>query len=390
MDLSPDRLAIWVSRLVQVPSVNPLQAGPRAGVPGERALAHLLAAEFTRLGAREVVLDTVVDDRPNVYGVFPGRTDRLVVLDVHTDTVTVENMVDDPFDGRVEDGHVWGRGALDTKASLGIALALLESWKATGRRPEPTLLVVGSASEEAGGLMGATVFRRWAERRGLTIDQMLVAEPTDLAPVHGHKGGVIARVTAHGLAVHSATPHLGRNAIEAMAPVIAAIQTEHDRLGRLAPSTELGNGTLTVTLIDGGTGNNVVPDRCSLVVSRRIAPGEDPDEEFERITRIARAACPLPVDVTYDPPPRPGDEPGSRAFYAAADSPLARRIAELSGSVPKVVPFGTNALRYDGFGGDKVVFGPGSIEQAHRERECVAVDDLVATARVLEGWLEPA
>ena len=120
---------------------------------------------------------------------FAGRTDRLVVLDVHTDTVTVEHMTDPPFDGRIENGHVWGRGALDTKASLGVMLALLGSWQADGLRPEPNLLVVGSVSEEAGGLLGATRFRPWAEERGLAIDEMIVAEPTQMAPIHGHKGG---------------------------------------------------------------------------------------------------------------------------------------------------------------------------------------------------------
>src|SRR5690606_6002128 len=110
-----------VAELVRIPSVNPLQGGPRAtaaGPIGERALAEHLARRFEALGAHEVVLDPVVDDRPNVYATFPGRRDRLAVLDVHTDTVAVEHMTDPPFDGRIADGCVWGRGALDTKASL--------------------------------------------------------------------------------------------------------------------------------------------------------------------------------------------------------------------------------------------------------------------------------
>ena len=111
------------------------------------------------------------------------RAQRLVVLDVHTDTVTVEHMTDPPFDGRIEDGCVWGRGALDTKASLGVITALLASWKQAGVRPEPTLLVVGSIAEEAGGLLGAAHFRPWSDERGLAIDQLIVSEPTQLAPI---------------------------------------------------------------------------------------------------------------------------------------------------------------------------------------------------------------
>ena len=154
MDITPDLIADSVASLVRIPSVNPLQAGPRAaeaGPIGEAPLAAHLAERFEELGAREVVLDEVLDGRPNVYGCFPGRTDRLVVLDVHTDTVTVEHMTDPPFDGRITDGCVWGRGALDTKASMGVMLALLDVWQRAGRRPDPTLLVVGSVGEEAGG-----------------------------------------------------------------------------------------------------------------------------------------------------------------------------------------------------------------------------------------------
>ena len=141
MDVTPDELAESVAALVRIPSVNPLHAGPvaeAAGPLGERAVAEHLAARFADLGASEVVLDDVTGGRPNVYACFPGRTDRLVVLDVHTDTVTVEHMTDPPFDGRVEDDHVWGRGALDTKASLGVIIAQLAAWQRAGVRPEPT------------------------------------------------------------------------------------------------------------------------------------------------------------------------------------------------------------------------------------------------------------
>ena len=117
MPVTTDALAGWVSRLVQIPSVNPLHAGPNSGVVGEQALAFALVDWFEELGASEVILDEVYEERPNIYAFFPGRSDRVVAIDVHLDTVTVENMVEPPFDGRIEDGHVWGRGSLDTKAS---------------------------------------------------------------------------------------------------------------------------------------------------------------------------------------------------------------------------------------------------------------------------------
>lgn len=396
-----EHLAECVAELVRIPSVNPLQGGPvaaAAGPIGERVLADHLAHRFDALGASEVVVDDDVPDpaggtltdRPNVYATFPGRTDRLVVLDVHTDTVTVEHMTDPPFDGRVEDGCVWGRGALDTKASLGVILALLERWQAAGHRPEPTLLVVGSVSEESGGLLGAARFRTWADDRGLDIDQMVVAEPTELAPVHGHKGGCALRITALGTAAHSARPELGQNAIEAMVPVIAALRAEHERLQTVAPTTELGCGTLSVTTIEGGTGANVIPASCTIVAGRRTVPGEDAQQVYDAIADLAAGACPLPTHIESVLPTGLDGSIGSDAFYLPPDTPLAQQLARSTGVAPTVAPFGTNALRYSGFARELVVFGPGSIDDAHKATECVAISDLERQATAFAHWLDPA
>ena len=393
MDVTGDELAESVAALVRIPSVNPLQGGPRAaaaGPIGERAVALHLAERFEELGASEVVLDDVVDDRPNVYAFFPGRTERLVVLDVHTDTVTVEHMTDPPFDGRIEDGCVWGRGALDTKASLGVILALLDSWRRAGVRPAPTLLVVGSISEESGGLLGATRFRPWAETRELRIDEMIVAEPTRLAPIRGHKGAASIKVMVHGTAAHSALPHLGANAIEAVAPVIAAYAAEHERLQTLPPTTELGTSTISVTMIEGGSGANVIPASCAITVGQRVVPDQRAHDAYERLVEIARTTCPLPVTCESLLPEQPDGMFGSEAFYQPADTPLVKSLAEWAGTAPAVAPFGTNALRYVGFTRELAVFGPGSIDDAHQATECVSITDLLATAEVYTRWLHPA
>ena len=361
-----------------------------AGDVGEATLSARLAEQFTELGASEVILDEVEPGRPNVYGFFPGRTDRIVVLDVHLDTVTVEHMTDPPFDGRIEDGRVWGRGALDTKASMGVMTAVLAAWQRAGVRPEPTLLLVGSVSEEAGGMIGAKRFRAWADERGLDIDQMIIAEPTSFAPLHGHKGACVLKVTAHGTAAHSAVPELGANAIYAMAHVISAYEAEHERLQQLTPETELGHSTLSVTLIDGGTGSNVVPAHCTIRVGQRVVPEQDAHEVNERLQAIAREASPLPVSFQHESAQRPDGKYGADAFYQPADTKLVTDLARWAGTTPTVAPFGTNAFGYHDFCDDMVVFGPGRIDDAHQATECVAIDDLVELAEIYTAWLDPA
>ncbi len=386
-------LAKVVADLVRIPSVNVLQGGPVAeqhGLIGEDAIGRWLVQHCRSLGADEVVLDQVRPGRPNVYARFPGRTSRLVVVDVHTDTVTVENMTDPPFDGRIDEESVWGRGALDSKATLGVVLALLAAWQSDGVRPDPTLLLVATVSEEAGGLLGATRFRIWAKERGLQIDQILVAEPTDFRPIHGLKGLVLLEVTARGASAHSSRPDLGTNAIEAMAPVLAAFVAENARLGALTAATEIGNGTVSVTEISGGRGSNVIPDTCAITVGRRLVPGEEPAEVIEHLSQIARAACPAPCEVTSLLPLTPDGKPGTPAYYQHPGAELVQFLARTCGTQPAVASYGTNALRYESLARELVIFGPGSIENAHQATERIAIADLQRLAAVFEDWLSPA
>ncbi len=377
-----EHLASWVGRLVRIPSVNPQHAGPRSGPGGEEAYAHALAEWFRELGADTVELHEIEPGRPNVYGIWEGRTDRWLVLDSHTDTVTVEHCTGDPFDGRVADGRVYGRGAVDTKASMGTMLAVLEAARAEGLAPRHNLVLVGTVSEEAGGLIGAEGFRTWAEARGLRPTELIVAEPTMCAPIYGHKGGVSFDVEITGASAHSATPHLGRNAITAAAHLIVALDEEHQRLQALDADTEVGRGTLTVTLVSGGTGGNVVPDRCTLTVGRRVVPFEDNEVVAAELAALIERSCPLPVTFTRT-------YLGTGAFYQSPDSELVQRLATWSGTAPEVAPYGTNALRYHGFAENMVVFGPGSIDDAHKAVEFVTLDELARCADVFTRWIEP-
>src|ERR1051325_6232711 len=137
------RIAEWLSKLVQIPSVGPENAGPRAGQPGEEKIATALAGWFKELGA-QTVTDPIKPGRPNVYGIWRNDSSRWIALDVHTDTVSVETQPGDPFDVRIADGRVYGRGAVDTKASLALALALIEAARKTGKRLQANLIVAAT------------------------------------------------------------------------------------------------------------------------------------------------------------------------------------------------------------------------------------------------------
>lgn len=374
--LSSATIAERVGELVRIPSVNPLQAGPVSGDDGERAMSSWLADRADALGA-DVTLDDIVDGRNNVYARFAGQTDRVVTIDVHMDTVGVEHMTDPPFDGRIEHDRVWGRGSVDTKATLAIVLTVLEEMQRAGERPVPTVNVVGTISEEMGGLIGAAGYRDWLEANGDRVDQMIVAEPTMCAPVHGHKGGMGLEITVHGHAAHSSKPHLGQNAIGGAARIIAAVEAEHERLQQLVPATEVGNGTCSVTEISGGVARNIIPPHCHVYAGRRLAPGEDPDAEYAHLCQIVRAAAsPLTVDIAL------ANGMASAGFYQDPSSALVTCLAELGGNAPDVATYGSNALRYGEVADEIVIFGPGSIDQAHQAVEWIDIAEIDKAADI--------
>ncbi|MEE3186226.1 MAG: M20/M25/M40 family metallo-hydrolase [Actinomycetota bacterium] len=373
-------IAQRVAELVQIPSVNPLHAGPKSGDAGERELSDWLADHADALGA-DVVVDEVEDGRCNVYARFEGASDRAVTVDVHLDTVGVEHMPDNPFDGRIENGRVYGRGSVDTKPTLAVVLQVLEEIRAAGQRPLPTVNLVGTISEEGGGLLGATRYRDWLLERGQRVEQMVVAEPTMCAPVHGHKGGIGLDVTVHGHAAHSSKPHLGANALSGAARIVIAIDAEQERLAALEATTPVGKGTVSVTELAGGLARNIIPDACALYVGRRTAPGEDIDQVRAALCKlIDDSAAPLSttIESLY------GD--GSPGFYQDPDSALVTVLAQLADSAPTTAEYGSNALRYGEVTDELVVFGPGSIDQAHQAVEWVDIDQLERVVDIYRAW----
>jgi acetylornithine deacetylase/succinyl-diaminopimelate desuccinylase-like protein len=369
-----------VSELVQIPSVNPLQSDDSA-LTGERRLAEHLANRASDLGA-EVELDNVVDDRPNLIAKFEGERSETIVIDVHLDTVAVGHMTDDPFDGRVENDRVYGRGSVDTKATFAIVLDVLSQLREEGRRPGPTVHLVGTVSEEMGGLLGARHLSSRLQRDGHHVDRMIIAEPTTCAPVHGHKGGVGLEICIHGHAAHSSRPELGANAISAAARIITALDNEQSRLEALDAATAVGRGTVSVTEIDGGVARNIIPDLCTLYAGRRIAPGEDPLEIYESLKAlVVSAGSPLQVDVEM------ANGTAFPAFFTDPDDDFVQLIAGLSERAPETVTYGSNCLAYDDITASKVLFGPGSIDQAHQAVEWVDIDELVNASSVYRKLL---
>lgn len=374
--VSGEQVAGWLGRLVRIPSVTPSQAGPRAGTPGEGRIGDAVEQWFRELGA-EVHREEVLPGRSNIYGLWKGQTERWAGIDVHLDTVGVEQMTGDPFSGETAGGKVHGRGAVDTKATLAVTLALLEELARRGTRPQPNLFVSATVDEEVDA-HGAPACAAWLRRRGLVLDELAVAEPTLCGPVVGHKGVLRMEFEIEGVATHSSQPHFGKNAVLEGARLSLAFARENERLQEEVRSPTLGAPTLTVTIVRGGRGMNVVPDSCVLGIDRRLIDGERAEEVAAALTTLARVTCELPVTSRT--------LKQIHAFAQDPAHPWVASLAEWSGQAPAVVPYCTNAWAYPDAARACVVLGPGSIDQAHGAEEWVEVSELEKLAGIFARW----
>lgn len=370
-----------LSKLVQIPSVNPRLAGGDCTIGGEARLAEFLANAFREIGA-EVDIEEVEPGRPNVYAIFPGETaGKCRLWDIHTDTVGIEAMEVEPFAGTIKDGRVWGRGAVDTKASFAVALSLLSR----GKLPRTPLVISCTIDEEVFGA-GAKALSKWAERRRISFDEIVVAEPTGRCqPVRATNGLVRGGIRFDGKGAHTCDPHLGVNAAIAAAQVALAFANHHESLLQRNP-VSTGHPKLTVTGLHGGGFGNTVTPSCTLWYDRRVCPGEDPEAIYDELLSIAQRTIDPRVTMS------PAVEPRTlfmTPFETPENAPLVQKMSELSGEKVATAAYGTNGSYYEkGLGKEIVVLGPGSIVQAHKPDEYIDISELTHACKVLGDWLE--
>ena len=312
--------------------------------------------------------------KANLWATFGGDGAGGVVLSGHTDVVPVDDQdwTSDPFTVAERDGRLYGRGVADMKGFIACCMAHAEAF-ANADLKVP-LHFAFSYDEEVGctGVKGLIADMEENLPAPLAV---IVGEPTSMRIVGGHKGGQGFYVTVHGVSGHSSDPANGANAIFAAARVVTAAE-EMQRAYR--EGCDPSNGfeppytTFNVGTIDGGTAHNVIPERCELLLSFRNTPYDDPDEiEAELRRRIAEVearfreedpAARIEVEHRFGLPAMMPDE-------GSAAEELIRHLTGLNESGR--VAYGTEAAHFQKAGVPGVVFGPGSIDQAHKADEWI-------------------
>ena len=328
--------------------------------------------------------------KANLFATLGPEGDGGYVLSGHTDVVPVDGQdwSSDPFKPEVRDGLLFGRGASDMKGFIGTALSLAGDM---GKLKRPIHFAL-SYDEEV-GCAGAPVLLADLAKENIRPALAIIGEPTDMRVVGAHKGGIGYLTRCMGHEGHSSAPHKGASAVMMAGEFLVALdrvaqELQSDRDENFDPpfSTALSN------TIGGGTAQNILAREVNLTWECRTLPGRDGKKVGARMDEIAqneilpkyRKGAPDAVFQTLQTTYYPG-------LALDPDSPAVSLARELSGAnAVEAVAYGTEAGLFQQAGIPAVVCGPGSIEQAHKPDEFIAVSELDACEKFLRRLIAKA
>ena len=398
-------LAEFLQTLVQFPSL-----------PGhEQAAQYFVADKLRSLGlAVDVVPSELRDvrdhpafcddgvpfrERLNVVGRWQGtgrRSDssvaRSIILNGHMDVVPTGREAlwsHSPWSGAIHDGKLYGRGSCDMKAGVTANIFSVQCLQSLGFRPAADVLVESVIGEESGGLGTLTTIVK-----GFKADAAIITEPTRLHLCPVQSGALTFRIRVSGRAIHACMKPYGMSAIEKFYPVLESVQ-DLERKRHIAyrnPLFEDPNNIAPVNFgtIHGGDWPSTVPD--NLVVEGRfgVMPGESIAAARQAMVGALAAASARDPWLSQHPPQLEWFEGQFESGETSQDEPIVQVIAachrESFGVLPVVegVTYGSDLRLFTNHGVmPAVLYGPGSIFNAHTVDEFVELDEVIAAAKVL-------
>ena len=374
MSSSPDvaRMKHELARLVAIDTQNP---------PGHEALAAQYLRDLLVTDGFDVSLQEHKPGRVNVVARLENGAGPVFAFNTHMDVVPVgDGWSSDPLGLTERDGRLYGRGACDCKGPLAAMLESLRMLVADRAAWSGTLLGVFVADEEIAS-EGAKFYTASRPK----IDAAVVGEPTSNAIFSAHKGSLRPVVRVYGVSAHSGTPHLGENAIYRAGELLGLVAEHHDKVVRHRSHPLVGAASLTVTRINGGHADNVLPGACDVLLDRRMVPGEDEEEvkrEIGELLMLALERFGLRAEVVDYKATTGG------ATETALDSPIvqASLAASRAHGVAKPGPFGfqggCDLVHFRSIGTQGTVIGPGDLAVAHKPDEFVPVDEFITSSLI--------
>ena len=299
-----------------------------------------------------------------------GQAGGCLALSAHMDTVPPVGWTRDPFRPAVEDERLYGLGSCDMKGPMAAAIVAVRSLPAD--RATMLLLTCDEETTKAGAR------RIVSESRMLKAHPpagILVVEPTDLRPLRGHRSDVQFTATARGVQAHSSTAN-GLNANIALIPFLSEMRDLHLALRtetRLQdPSYVPPWCDLNIIVDNHGTATNITAPLATCRMKFRYSKAIDPAWVIERVEAAARRnGLDLVVRQEGTPPELP------------VDHPFVQRAAAVTAASPDVGAFGSDASQFATVA-PTLILGPGSMEQAHKPEEFIALEQLERSIAIFQ------
>jgi acetylornithine deacetylase len=365
-----------------------LVALPTVSSDSNLAMIAHLAGRLESTGARVDIHLDPAGQKANLFATIGPDTDGGIVLSGHTDVVptTDQNWTTDPFEMVERDGRLYGRGTCDMKGF--IAAAVIMAPRLTEAVRDRPLHFAFTHDEEV-GCIGARALAETLRDKGLRPSVAIIGEPTSMRIIEGHKGCYEYSTHFTGLEGHGSAPDRGVNAVEYAVRYVARLLALKEALKARAPSrsrfdppwTTMNTGALT-----GGHAHNVIPGRAR--VDWEMRPVQAGDADFVKAD-LARYCAETLIPAMRAVSPEAGivtQTIGEVDGLVPVDENEAKAILmELTGSTEAgLVPFGTEAGIFQGLGMSAVICGPGSIAQAHKPDEFLAVAQLADCLAMLD------
>ncbi|GAB2616532.1 succinyl-diaminopimelate desuccinylase [Pseudactinotalea suaedae] len=346
-------------------------------------VASVSGAEAALADAVEIALracphlEVLRDGDAVVARTLLGRDHRVVVAG-HLDTVPIrDNLPTRRQAGADGAEELWGRGTVDMKGGVAVALHLAARLAA----PAKDVTWVFYDNEEVDGDLNGLGRVARHHPDWLAADFAVLGEPTAGHIEGGCNGTLRAEVRLVGRTAHSARAWLGKNAIHDAAEVLA-------RLAAYAPAEIDVDGLryregLNAVGISGGVAGNMIPPEATVTVNYRFAPDKSPDQAFAHVREVLAGYDVVLTDAA--PGARPGlDHPVAQDFVAA--------VGAVTGGLPRPKYGWTDVARFSALGVPAVNFGPGDPNLAHADDERVPTTQIESVAAALGTWLsgEPA
>jgi len=375
----------YQQRLAQLVALPSISCAINEWDMSNRAVIECLANWFNELNFTTRIQE-IAPGKFNLIAVLGQDNDDEkggLILSGHSDTVPydADKWQSDPFTLVQKNDKLYGLGATDMKGFFPIIVEAVKAF--AGKAPKHPLIVLATADEES-SMAGARALME--QGIGFKPKAAIIGEPTNLVPIHMHKGIMIESIRVEGKSGHSSNPALGKSALEGMNEVMNSLLSLRSelQLRYRNPGFAVQTPTINLGCIHGGDGANRICASCELHFDVRLLPGMDTDELRHSIRqRLQPIAETRQVDIVLS---SLFDE--VKPFHEPLTSELVAICEELTGHRSQSVAFATEAPFIQQLGAQTLVLGAGSIDQAHQPDEFIPLDQLAPAAKILQTLIQ--